>query len=554
MRNEDTSVLPVPTDPDDQEPEEGADDQDAKPRWWRRIGRRAWVLNGVILAALVAVLGLIVYTVRGTGAETVTTAQTVAVGTGDVTATVSANGNVAAGTSVNVDFQGSGGVVTAILVEAGDKVRKGQLLARVDPTSAEQALEQARVQLASAQASYETTVQGQTPAEQQRDQRSIDQAQVSVDSARSSVRSAQQSLNLTRSQQNAAVGRARTARNTARAALRAARDACDATKCRRDTTSAEYQALEAAKTELTSARNSLEIANESRASALLQARQQVTSAQEQVDSAEASLASSKASAAVNQQGARSGAIAQAQSQIDSALIGVAEAQETLDQTELRAPVAGRIVQVNGTVGQASSSASGSSSGSSSGTSTSSASSSTDTSGFVVLTGADILQVTADVAEADIADVKVGQPATITLSASGRELTGSVTAVAAVETVTNNVVEYGVTVTLDETKKVKLGQSTQVVITTGEKQGVVRVSSGALTTIGERTTATLQGSDGATSTVDVVTGLEGDGFTQILDGLEDGDEVVVPEQSGSGGEFTFPGGGGGAPGWLGGGPR
>ena len=309
----------------------------------------------------------------------------------------------------------------------------------------------------------------------------------------------------------------------------------------------------AAKTELTSARNSLEIANESRASALLQARQQVTSAQEQVDSAEASLASSTASAAVNQQGARSGAIAQAQSQIDSALIGVAEAQETLDQTELRAPVAGRIVQVNGTVGQASTSASGSSSGTSSGTSTSSASSSTDASGFVVLTGADILQVTADVAEADIADVKVGQPATITLSASGRELTGSVTAVAAVETVTNNVVEYGVTVTLDETKKVKLGQSTQVVITTGEKQGVVRVSSSALTTIGERTTATLQGSDGATSTVDVVTGLEGDGFTQILDGLEDGDEVVVPEQSGSGGEFTFPGGGGGAPGGLGGGP-
>ncbi len=37
----------------------------------------------------------------------------------------------------------------------------------------------------------------------------------------------------------------------------------------------------------------------------------------------------------------------------------------------------------------------------------------------------------------------------------------------------------------------------------------------------------QAADGTTSTVQVVTGLEGDGYTEVLAGLEDGDTVVLP---------------------------
>ena len=79
-------------------------------------------------------------------------------------------------------------------------------------------------------------------------------------------------------------------------------------------------------------------------------------------------------------------------------------------------------------------------------------------------------MTADVAEADIAEVAVGQTATVTLSASGETLDATVTAVDAIETVTNNVVEYGVTVTIDKPQGLRLGQSTQVVVTTGTKAG------------------------------------------------------------------------------------
>jgi HlyD family secretion protein len=92
--------------------------------------------------------------------------------------------------------------------------------------------------------------------------------------------------------------------------------------------------------------------------------------------------------------------------------------------------------------------------------------------------------------------------------------------------------------------VKLGQTAQLVITTGSKESALRVSSSALTTIGNVTTATVRASDGTTSTRQVTTGLEGDTYTEVLSGLQDGDVVVLPEQSGTGSTgFTFPGGGG-----------
>jgi hypothetical protein len=81
-----------------------------------------------------------------------------------------------------------------------------------------------------------------------------------------------------------------------------------------------------------------------------------------------------------------------------------------------------------------------------------------------------------------------------------------------------------------------------VITTGSKSNVVRVSTSALTTVGDRTTATVRQADGSTRTVQVVTGLEGDSYTQVLSGLASGDTVVIPQQSGSSNAFTFPSGG------------
>ena len=73
------------------------------------------------------------------------------------TASVSASGNLSAATTVNVDFSGSGGTVTDIYVVEGDKVKKGESLAKVDDTTQRQQLRTAKAGLASAEAQLAST-------------------------------------------------------------------------------------------------------------------------------------------------------------------------------------------------------------------------------------------------------------------------------------------------------------------------------------------------------------------------------------------------------------
>ena len=307
---------------------------------------------------------------------------------------------------------------------------------------------------------------------------------------------------------------------------------------------ATQAALQSARADLASARGSLVNARAARAQTLLSGHQQVQSQRAALAAAHEQLASARASVALNEQGATASEVANAQAQVDAAPVTVEPAATALAATVLRAPVAGTVAEINGSVGQAASSTTAASS------TAGSTSTSSTASGFVTLTSTHVLEVTAYIAEADIDSVHTGQRATVTLSASERELQGEVTAVDTVQTVTNNVVEYGVTVRLDRTQGVKLGASSEVVITTGSKDDVLRVSSSALTTVGNTTTATVLADDGTTSTVPVEVGLQGDSQTQVISGLSAGDVLVVPESEDSSTGFTFPGGGpvpgGGAP--------
>ncbi|MFZ2012652.1 MAG: HlyD family efflux transporter periplasmic adaptor subunit [Nocardioides sp.] len=510
------------------------------PRFLARPSR-ATSVNLFIGFAVLLVVALVVRTVSAGNASTSSSAVTATVDTGDVTATVSATGNVDSAHSVEVDFTGSGGVVKAIYVKVGDRVHRGQPLARVDQTSARQGLRTALATLASARAAYLTTTQGQTTQERARDQQSVNVSTRTVASARVSLRAARQTLALDRAQQNSAVARAEQALSEAKADRDKAQQQYQA-----DPTATYQQALTDARAAVQSDQSALTTAQDTRASRLLADRQAVASQAANQRSAQAQLHSTQATVQVDQQPPRQGAVDSAAAQIASAQVTVDQACTTLQQTILRAPTRGTVASINGVVGQTSSSAASSSaSSSSSATSSSTSSSSSGTSGssgFLTLSSLGALQVKADVAEADISEVRVGQSATVTLSANDRQLTGTVTDIDTVQTVTNNVVEYGVTVTLARHAGVKLGQTSQVVITTGSKQNVTRVSSSTLTTIGNQTTATVQNKDGSTRTVMVTTGLKGDSETEVLSGLSAGDVVVLPQQTTGSGSFTFPGAG------------
>jgi len=138
---------------------------------------------------------------------------------------------------------------------------------------------------------------------------------------------------------------------------------------------------------------------------------------------------------------------------------------------------------------------------------------------------------------------LGQPATVTFSALNTSTPGTVTAMDLASTVTNNVVEYGVTVTLDSPPTgLRLGQTASVSITTGTKASVLYVPSSSITTVGPLKTVTLRKAGKDTPTT-VQTGFVGDSGTEITSGLAEGDVVVLSASSGgTGGGFTFPGGG------------
>jgi HlyD family secretion protein len=103
----------------------------------------------VALVALIAVIGMLVY--RAAYAKQAPQYRLVQVERGDMQSTVSATGTLGAVSTVSVGTQVSGQVAD-LLVDYNDHVRKGQLLARIDPTLAQQAVTDAEANLAKVRA------------------------------------------------------------------------------------------------------------------------------------------------------------------------------------------------------------------------------------------------------------------------------------------------------------------------------------------------------------------------------------------------------------------
>jgi len=284
-----------------------------------------------------------------------------------------------------------------------------------------------------------------------------------------------------------------------------------------------------------------------------------------------------------------GNIDQAQQQVYSEESTVAQAQTTVTTAEedladatLTSPAAGIVVAVNGQVGGTVSGSSTSSSSSSSdtgtgtggtGTSTGGSTTSTTSSSSAFMTIAVVSQftVTADVAEADIANVAVGQAATITFPAiTGASSKASVTAIAPVGTTSNSIVTYPTTITLTTPPpNLRIGQTADVTITTKASAATALYVPAAAITTSNGTSTVKVVKNGKTSTVDVTLGIVGDDGTQITKGLTDGETIVIGNVStattttgttgttgtGTGaGTGGFGGGGGTGGGFGGGGTR
>ncbi|MEU4224017.1 efflux RND transporter periplasmic adaptor subunit [Nonomuraea sp. NPDC026600] len=105
--------------------------------------RRALITNGALSVLL---LGGVAFAYAQLGTDEVaseTATRTVTAGRGTVTASVSASGAVASSRSRTLAF-GTSGTVERVYVKAGDKVRKDDILAKLDDAAAEENLSAAR--------------------------------------------------------------------------------------------------------------------------------------------------------------------------------------------------------------------------------------------------------------------------------------------------------------------------------------------------------------------------------------------------------------------------
>lgn len=170
-----------------------------KPRLRRPKGRGLWIGLGVLLLAAV---GVWFFFLRG--GEEADPYRTEEVRRGEIVRSVSASGALEALVTVEVGSQISG-QVTQVLVDYNDTVRKGQVMAVLDPQNQRSAVEQSQAQIASATAGV-AQAEAQVAlaqAEYDRQKFLFDRgiiAQAALDTASASLRTAQAGLRQARAQ------------------------------------------------------------------------------------------------------------------------------------------------------------------------------------------------------------------------------------------------------------------------------------------------------------------------------------------------------------------
>lgn len=108
--------------------------------------RRLWIVNGVIVLVLLLAAGGTIYGLTKTSSSTDTGLRTTPVGRGTVAETVTAAGSVTTANSATLNF-GSSGKIAEIRVRLGDRVTKGQTVARLDNEYADANLKAANAQV-----------------------------------------------------------------------------------------------------------------------------------------------------------------------------------------------------------------------------------------------------------------------------------------------------------------------------------------------------------------------------------------------------------------------
>jgi RND family efflux transporter MFP subunit len=146
---------------------------------------------------------------------------------------------------------------------------------------------------------------------------------------------------------------------------------------------------------------------------------------------------------------------------------------------------------------------------------------------ITLVDPSTLNIKVNVAEVDVARVQIGQEAEVILDAMpDRPIKGEVISIAPAARSEQGVVNYPVTVRLMEAlPEVKPGMTGNVRIMVGQREDVLLVPNRAIRRIrGQHVVIVLKGDELIETPIRI--GLSNDTVTEVLEGLKEGDRVVL----------------------------
>lgn len=463
--------------------------------------------TALLLAALALGAGAYTYwRTRPTRAQE-TRWRTAAVQRADLVVTVSASGTVQPASQVEVRSRATG-IVRAVYAREGETVRQGQVLALIDDPDAQSAVRDAQAALQAAQARL-AQAQAQRTAQAAQARAALQQAEANLAAARARLA---QLLAGTRPEE---VAQAEQALRSAEAELRLRQQDLARTRQLFQQGFVARQQLDQAQ----AAAEAAEAAYRSAQQRLAQFRAGPTAAQ--VDEARAAVRQAEAQvqqarAALLEDRVRAQEVAAAQAAVAQARANLHNALDRLAETRIRAPVSGTVAVRSVEVGQ---SVIGTAQG-----------------GTPVMTLAVTRPLYASVLvdEVDIARLRVGMAAAVRADAlPGRTFRGWVDAIAASAQLNNNVVQYKVTVRVDDPEQaLKLGMTVEAEFEVVRRPGVLLVPRGAVR--GARRPLVLVVEDGRLVPRPVVLG-ESDGrVVEVRSGLQEGELVYLGEEGSPGG--------------------
>lgn len=451
-----------------------------------------WLMG--LMAVGVVGLGGVTYAVIGTKTPKIDLNKlTVSTQSQNLTVRITANGTVKPIQSVNLSPK-TAGRLAKLLVEQGDRVEQGQVLAQMEDADLQARLSQAKANLSKAQASLAEARAGSRPEEIRQANARLLQAQARLDESRAGNPS---EVDQAKSQVEAAKSRLELAQKRANRFTSLAEQGAQ-TLDKRDEALSEQRNAQAALNEAYQRLQKVEMGNPP-----------------QIAQLEAAVAEAQADMQQRQNGKRQSEIDQFVAAVKAVEAEVEAAQVQLKDTVVTAPFTGIVTQKYATEGAfvtPSTSASG-------------AASATSTSIIALAKG---LEVLAKVPEVDIGQIKPGQTVEVVADAFPDQVfKGRVQLVAPEAVVEQNVTSFQVRVALETgQKELRSGMNVDLTFLGEKKSNALVVPTVAIVTQDGKTGVMMPDSNNQPQFKPVTIGPTIQTQTQVLEGLKPGDRVFI----------------------------